>query len=273
MNRPARPSRAAGPGPGAPVGTRTLLVGCFGPQDRQFVGIAALLAVLGRRPRCHSLVAGGASLTLRRRRLLSAVLLAGHGAEDRPRLSGTDCALTPERVQLPARAELYLLGCHQGRPELLRAWARGTGLPPQQVHGCEGETDTALSTCLLLHLLEDGVDALARWFPEWVRCNKGLRPHFTLMRRIYQSCGRDGPATLAALSEMLDLAPWEEFVEVVRRHPDYLRDIAAGSLQLSARIFFSSRSRRRMVSCARSTSPTSPSKTGEPAVVPSLRAE
>jgi hypothetical protein len=168
----------------------------------------------------------GVALDLSRRRVLARVLISGHGSPTEPRFTvpGVE-PLEPAALRLSPMCRLYLLGCNQGAPANLRAWAAGTGLCPERVAGCAGETETALTTCLLLHLLEEGVGALERWYPVWVRCNDFLRPCFPAIRQAYAALGRDPRATLRAVAAQLDLEPFEPFLEVIDRHPEYLRDL------------------------------------------------
>jgi len=207
------------------VGVRSLFLLCLPAAEPQFRGILRAAAELGRRERCATLHWQGEALELARRRVLAQVLVAGHGLQGRaglaPRAPGLP-ALDPSRLALPAPCTLYLLACFQGRAPLRESWANGAGVSPGNVHGSDGETESALSTCLLLHLLEQGPESLERWFPAWQRANDALRPHFPRIRRSYRKHGGDPLATLQELYSLVRQTGSEAFVSVIRRHPQYL---------------------------------------------------
>jgi len=210
----------------APYGLRSLFIASHGTRERQFRGVGRLLRVLARRRGVFAAGWDGAGLDLSRRRVLARVLISGHGSPVAARFTAPGVEpLEPPSLRLPPHCRLYLLGCSQGSPAALRAWAEGTGLRPDRVGGCAGETETALTTCLLLHLLEDGIDSLDHWFPGWVRCNDALRPHFPEIRQAYAGLGGDPVATLRSVAARVDLEPFGPFLEVIDRHPEYLRDL------------------------------------------------
>ena len=79
--------------------------------------------------------------------------------------------------------DLYLLACYQGQKLIRQKWVAET---KATVHGCESETESALSTLFLLALLEHGPESAAHWFERWREANDRLRPHFPEMRRLYE---------------------------------------------------------------------------------------
>jgi hypothetical protein len=211
-----------------PFGTRTLYIGCG--QDIQFKGIHRILRDLQQLPGSHLLDGTGTVTDLSRRRVLRRVLISGHGRIHRAgfRLAGGR-RLEPSDLLLPRFSNLYLVGCYQGGENQIRDWSSGTGVITGRIRGCSGETESALSTCLLLHLLEDGVESIERWFPVWVRCNDSFRPHFPLIRRTYDRMGADPLAALAFLKNEGNLGTlvetFGEFLGVIQRHPSYLSDL------------------------------------------------
>lgn len=211
-----------------PAGVRSLFLACLDRTQPQFRGVRRALQEIGSSEGCCARDWDGAALALRRRRVLRQVVVAGHGREDQAGFAagapGTR-GFTPDGIALPATCRLYLVGCFQGHPGLRGAWARGAGLPEQNVHGCGGETESALSTCLLLHLLEDGAEALERWFPAWLRANDRLRPHFPRIRGSYADNDGDPLRTLAQLQDLRSDRDLSDFLAVIERHPEYLRDL------------------------------------------------
>jgi len=209
-----------------PFGTRNLFIRCS--DDKQFRGILRLLQELKRSPGSHALEWMGAATDLSRRRVLRRVLISGHGS---PNQAGFELdsaqALWPEDLRLPEQSSLYLMGCYQGRQRL--GWAMGTGVDTKRVRGCTGETESALSTCLFLHLIEDGVESIDRWFPVWIRCNDAARPFFPLIRQVYTRTGADPIAALAELKAAGNLdslfREFQEFLAVITRRPAYLTDL------------------------------------------------
>jgi hypothetical protein len=208
-----------------PFGTRNLFVRCS--DDKQFRGIGRLLQELKRSPGSHSLEWVGTAADLSRRRVLGRVLISGHGS---PNQAGFELdssrALRPGDLHLPKRSSLYLMGCHQGGQRQRLGWALGTGVDTKRVWGCSGETESALSTCLLLHLVEDGVESIDRWFPFWIRCNDAARPFFPVIRDVYTQTGADPVAALAELKAEGNLdalfREFEAFLAVITRRPAYL---------------------------------------------------
>lgn len=212
-------------------GLECLLLSCSGPEEKQFSGVRRLMTRLAaEQRRVGFLEWRGGGLDLRRRRRLQRVLVSGHGLREAAGFRGPagsgEPVLTPGCLRLPGRAGLFLLGCYQGGEVFRRAWASGCGIPVEQVRGCGSETESALSTCLLLHLLEDGPASLECWFAEWVRCNEDLEPLFPAIRAAYAASGGDPLAVLAGLQGNDALRPFAGFLAAVGRHPDYLTGLA-----------------------------------------------
>jgi len=204
-----------------------LFLGCAGPQEKQFSGLRRLM------PRLAAELPGlayrewqGRVLRCRWRRRLGTVLVSGHGARDRAAFRSPLGYLTPGSLSLPRGARLYLLGCHQGRPDLLRDWAAGTGLAEERVRGHDGETESAISTCLLLHLLEDGLSSLESWFGAWRRCNADLEKHFPLLRAAYADCAGDPRRAWERVCGLPAVEAHREFFGSGLRHPEYLTGLA-----------------------------------------------
>jgi hypothetical protein len=208
-----------------PFGTRTLFIRCS--DDRQFGGILKLLRELDRSPGSHLLDWPEVPADLGRRRVLRRVLISGHGSPNQAGFElGSAQALEPPDLRLPGRTDLYLMGCYQGGAQQRLAWAAGTGVDADRVRGCAGETESALSTCLLLHLLEDGAESIDHWFGVWIRCNDAFRPHFPRVREVYARLEADPIAALAHLKAAGDLdalfLEFGEFLAVISRRPAYL---------------------------------------------------
>jgi hypothetical protein len=162
----------------------------------------------------------GEALTLSRRRTLRWVVISGHGAERTARIGdGHRRRLHPQDLKLPHGVDLYLLACYQGRRQIRDRWAGETG---GDVHGCDGETESALSTLLLLGLLEDNPDRIRRWFLPWRQANDRLRPHFPEMRRIYRAKGKDWTDSLEAIRRAVDLGPFADILAAAARRPEIL---------------------------------------------------
>ena len=214
-----------------PHGTRLLLVTTTA-VDRQFAGIVKACREIGRKKACHHLAFQGRSLDLRHRSALSWVVISGHGSEKAARI-GTDRSkkiaerpLMPEDLLLPSRCCLLLLSCYQGRKALGALWSEGTGVSRARVMGCCGETESALSTLFLLHILAEGPDGLLHWFENWVEINDRLRPHFPLARRIYQQNHGRFLDTLTALGERVDMGRYGDFLSLTGEYGDYLDALA-----------------------------------------------
>ena len=208
-----------------PSGTRNLFIRCS--DDRQFGGILSLLEELNRSPGSHSLAWEGTAVDLSRRRALRRVVISGHGSPERAGFELDSArALRPGDLRLPGNCSLYLMGCCQGRQRQRLSWAMGTGVEANRVWGCTGETESALSTCMLLHLLEDGVESIDSWFPVWIRCNDAARPYFPVIREVYTRSGADPIAALAELRAEGELdaifREYGEFLGVIARRPAYL---------------------------------------------------
>ncbi len=211
-----------------PAATVSLLLGCAPAGEARFSGIRRLLGELGRERGACFREWDGERLALGRRRSLKRVLVFGHGSEQEAGFASPEPSsrplLTPASLRLPERCRLFLIGCHQGRENLRRAWAKGTGT--EAVLGSEGETESALSTCLLLHLLEDGLEAVDRWFPPWIRCNAALRPLFPRLRSLYGELAGDPLEVLSILRAESGVQEHWEFLEVIERHPQYLEGLS-----------------------------------------------
>ena len=213
-----------------PYGIRCLIISCFDAREAQFGGITDIVGELVRRIpgltalqwRGEALDRRGESLNLRRRRTLSTVIVSGHGAENRARIQAAASDFSPGCLRLPPRAKLYLLACYQGKAAQRSAWARGTGIALEQVYAHDEETESALSTCLFLHLLAEGPGSLPHRFEQWRDSNSYLRPHFPLLRRLYADCGGDPLLTLRRLGEEIDLKPVADFIGVCHSQPGYL---------------------------------------------------
>lgn len=203
----------------APV--RYLLISCAGPQDGQFRGVAQACSLLAGADGVRHL-AWSPQQRLRPDEVgsLRWVVVSGHGAECEARIGdgGSRC-LGPRDLTLCAETDLYLLACHQGKAPLIGEWALGTGAT---VHGCEGETESALSALFLLALLDDGPGSAERWFARWREANDLLRPHFHELRRMYREEGKDFAATLDAIASFVDLRALDDIVAVARRHDPIL---------------------------------------------------
>jgi hypothetical protein len=203
-----------------------LLLGCADPEQKQFAGLRRLMSRLAAElPGLAYREWWGRTLHYRWRRLRT-VLISGHGARDRAAFRSPLGYLTPGSLRLPRGARLFLLGCHQGRPELLRAWAAGTGLAEERVRGHDGETESAISTCLLLHLLENGLSSLERWFTAWQRCNADLERHFPLLRAAYVECAADPLRAWERVRNLPAVEAHREFFGSGLRHPEYLTGLA-----------------------------------------------
>lgn len=206
---------------------KALLLGCADPREKQFAGLRRLMSRLeaelpglvyrqwqGRAVRCH------------RRRRLATVLISGHGCCEQAAFRSPLGYLTPGSLSLPPGANLYLLGCYQGRHDLRKAWAAGAGLAEERVHGHDRETESAISTCLLLHLLEDGLSSLESWFGAWRRCNADLERHFPLLRAAYADCAADPLAAWEKVRGLPAVEAHRDFFGSGLRHPEYLTGLA-----------------------------------------------
>lgn len=208
-----------------PPRVHSLFLACLPPEEPQFRGIRRALAELGNQRGCWAQRWEGEALGLRRRLALGRVLVTGHGLAASAGFAACapgEAPFGPSALALPAACRLYLAACFQGRADLRAAWADGTGLPVSHVNGSGGETESALTTGLLLHLLEEGAASLERWFPAWLEANDALRPHFPRIRRCYRDNAGDPLATLAELTGLARETGTEGFVSVIQRHPEYL---------------------------------------------------
>ncbi len=206
-----------------PYGTRYLIVTCSEVSDPQFRGIQQASDLLGRLPLLLKKMWNGEAIELKRRRVLKWVLVSGHGADEKARLSdGRNNALTPRHLSLPRRCKLYLLGCYQGKENLRSQWALATGCDPSHVYGCRGETESALSTLFLLNILDDGLDRADYWFQRWIEVNDYLRSWFPQMRSIYRENRMNFLSSLQSIARRVDLEPVEDYVRVGTKYPDLL---------------------------------------------------
>ncbi len=206
---------------------KALLLGCADPREKQFAGLRRLMSRLeAELPGLASREWRGRAVRCRWRRRLATVLISGHGSRDRAAFRSPSGYLTPGSLSLPPGAALYLLGCYQGRPELRKAWAEGAGLAEERVHGCEGETESALSTCLLLHLLEDGLGSLESWFEAWRSCNADVEEHFPLLRAAYAECAGDPLRAWEKVRGLPAVEAHRDFFASGLRHPEYLTNLA-----------------------------------------------
>ena len=209
-----------------PYGIIGLLISCFDHHLKQFQGILKIAQILKAQQDLFFLGWDGNRLNLVRRRKLTRVLISGHGTESLPRFDGnSDKPFTPKELQLPVSAKLYLMGCFQGKDTFRKDWAKGTGISQNMVWGSDGETESALSTCLLLHLMEEGLDSIDCWFPEWIESNAYLRPYFPIARSLYRKHNQNPIHTLEELARIVDLTPVKEFLSVCWKYPQYLSDL------------------------------------------------
>ncbi len=213
-----------------PYGTRSLFITCADSKEKQFRGIRQILRNLAKYPASYLIDWRGGVLDLDRRRALVRVLISGHCHENAAGFElSSKRGLQPQDLRLPHNTKLYLMGCFQGREQLRRNWALGTGVAPDGVYGCTEESESALSTCLLLHLLEEGIEAIDQWFGPWMRCNDALRPYFPVIRASYRRQGANPLATLVDLRASGLLAEairdFDKFLGVIGRHPAYLTDL------------------------------------------------
>jgi hypothetical protein len=217
-----------------PYGTRLLLITTAAPQDRQFAGILKACRELGKKKACCHLVHRGRRLELSRRRVLSWVVVSGHGAKSAARIGpakdvfrpGSSEWLTPSDLSLPPNCRLLLLSCFQGRERQRASWSAKTGVPFERVLGCEDDTESALSTLFLLHVLADGTDRLLYWFDRWIEINNRYRPHFALARRIYQQNHGRFLDTLTALRDTVETSCFDDFLKPASRYEGYLDALA-----------------------------------------------
>ena len=217
--------------PYVPYGTSLLLITTSDSADRQFSGIQEACRDLARAPSCYHLVYERQALDLSRRRNLRWVVISGHGSADTPRVgngggSAVGNFLLPNDIKLPSRTYLLLLSCYQGREVLIKRWIEGTGAAADRALGSTGETESALSTLFLLHLLEQDTESILFWFAKWQEANGKFRPHFPLARRIYQQNHGSFLRTMARLGEDLDLSGLEEFFTGSLDYSNYLDRLA-----------------------------------------------
>ena len=210
-----------------PYGTRYLIITCFHSDDRQFGGIYRVSRLFHKKKGTHHLLWQGGNLPLSGRKTLEWVAISGHGAENTARLSdGTGDenvnTLCPGDLTIPCRTHLFLLGCYQGKNAIRKQWSRETGINPDRLHACEGETESALSTLLLLNVLEHGEESLYYWFRRWLEANSHFQSHFLSMKALYKENRGNFMATIDRLSEQLDLMPFNDFLEAGKKYPQYL---------------------------------------------------
>ena len=200
-----------------PPGTRYLLITCADATDGQFRGVAQACRLLAEADGVHYPAwEDGERLLLGGRRTLRWVAVSGHGAEGDARVSdGRERYLYPRDLRLAPGIDLYLLACYQGQEAIRQKWAEAT---KATVHGCEGETESVLSTLFPLALLEHGPESAAHWFDRWREANERLRPHFPEMRRLYEEYAKDFAAALDAIGSVVDLGPFHDIVAVAKCH-------------------------------------------------------
>ncbi|HUV08072.1 MAG TPA: hypothetical protein VMX75_10115 [Spirochaetia bacterium] len=223
-----------------PQEAENLLVTCFNRQDGQFRGVWEVCQMLSGRPGCCHITFKDQNMLLSGRKNLGWVLLSGHGVRDEARV-GDDRGggITPPRLRLPPGAHLLLLCCYQGREDLRSVWARQTGAKEERVWGSSGETESALSTLYLLHLLEgerlpdnDGRpdyggqpvddDRALYWFRRWIQANAYYRSHFPRARKLYRETGGDFLKTLDLLRTAVDTDRFEDFFSPAERYMEFL---------------------------------------------------
>jgi hypothetical protein len=213
-----------------PYGTRYLLITCSRPEDRQFAGIERTCALLSRADRVHHLSWTNRPLGLEQRRTLKAVVISGHGARTYPRVSDRHTRrIHPRDLLLPPRVPVYLLACNQGLRPIRERWSDETG---GLAFGCEGETESLLSTLLLLGLLDHGLASLHRWFIRWRLANNRLRKHFPTMRHIYREHRKNWSAALETIQKKVDLGPFDDILAVARRRHRILSGLGPEQRQL-----------------------------------------
>ncbi len=200
-----------------------LLLSCSAPGEIQFTGIRRLMAGIAA-DRWDALYLEWQGQQLDVSKGVALAVVSGHGLREEAGFLGPKAGLPllPDRLQLASAASLYLLGCYQGGEDRRKAWAEGSGIPEAQVQGCIGETESAFSTCLLLHVQEEGWPALERWFPAWQRCNADLEPQFPVLRAIYEECAGDPLKTWQAVRGLPALLPHLDFLGIAARHPEHL---------------------------------------------------
>ena len=206
--------------------TRYLLISCHNSKEPQFRGIREVAGRLKRSKGFSHFAWTGEKQDLKRRRVLKWVLISGHGSANFARLGNNQTLFINHRdIKLPPGAALYLLGCYQGRSRLKRKWAESCGIPEIRVHGCTAETESALSTCLLLQLLKNGPQPMEYWYREWLKANEHLRPHFPLLRRLYRLSAGDPLLTFNKLKDLIDLAPVMGFLKIALEYPQAVSEL------------------------------------------------
>ncbi len=211
-----------------PRGTRHLLITCAAAGDPQFRGVERACRLLAGCGAAHHIAwRGDGPLALGRRRALRWVAVSGHGAKGSARISDGlgpgGAALQPRDLRVAKGVDLYLLACHQGTEGPAGEWAART---KATVHGCGGETESALSALFLLALLEHGPDSAARWFGRWREANDRLRPDFPRMRRIYRDESCEFAAALDDIAALFDLGTFADILAVARRYGPLLDGLA-----------------------------------------------
>ena len=201
-------------------GTRYLIVTCYSKTDGQVRGLYEVIRLLEKRRVVQHHSWNGEKLSLVKRRVLKWVIMCGHGAEDDAGLSdGERNRLRPKDVSFPVDIDVYLLGCYQGKKKIKRKWVEDTGMDVNRIHGCKGETESALSILFLLNILQDGPDKAGWWFKRWNDANDYFRVWFPVMRDIYKECERDFLLAIERISEKVDLESFEDLWEIGKKHP------------------------------------------------------
>ena len=194
-----------------------LLVTCADPADGQFRGVHQASRLLaGSGGVGHIAWHEGRRVAVPPRSSLRWIVVSGHGRADHARVGdGGGVALGPRDLPPMHGTDLYLLACHQGEETNRQKWGEASGAT---VHGCAGETESALSTLFLLALLEHGPESAFHWFDRWRIANDRLRPQFPEMRRLYEERGRDFAAAVGAIAAVVDLGPFRDILAVAERN-------------------------------------------------------
>ncbi|GEM_PF-2843642 len=213
-----------------------LFITCFSGEDRQFDGIRKALEIISHKWSLRETLrdAGAGVFTdavslinwdsrpenskvIRKNEKPERVLISGHGLSSEAGVGDNNGrVLRPNDLRLTGGSMLYLLCCFQGKEELLDQWSEGTGLDVSNIRGCEGETETALSTIFFMHLIDNGPDALPQTFSMWYKINNMLRDFFPYIRETYKRKNYDPMKTLKKTLS---------YIGPLARNPDFLRFI------------------------------------------------
>ena len=218
-----------------------LFITCFSEKDRQFDGIRRAIELLTDSINASLLIWNSRdslpenSKIIRKNERAEDVLISGHGLSREAGVGDNNGrALKPHDLYLAEGSRLYLLCCFQGKEDLLGQWSEGTGLDVCNIMGCEGETETALSTIFFMHLIEDGLDSLPQNFSMWRKINNMLRDFFPYIRKTYKRQNYDPVKTLKkTLSRIGPLSrdpDFLRFIEPVERYPHLLANLKSEHL-------------------------------------------